>query len=180
MDISVIVNICLSISSFLLAFISVVILVVTIRQNHLILESESRAYLSIYAETTDAHGVTLYLILKNFGKSNALITHWECDTDLAPFALIEGFVPFSHMEDASIAPNQSYKYALIQEYLKLSGIQSLNFSISYKCNKKSYSESICVSLPPLWDELHTNAPSKDETEIKTISRTLQDINRRML
>lgn len=179
MDISTIVSICSSIGAFLLSFISVIILIVTIRQNHLILENDSRAYLSIYTDTTDCHAVTLYLILKNFGKSNAIITHFECDTDLTPFSRLEGFVPFAHMENTSIAPGQSYKYALSQAPLKFSEKQEINFNVSYKSNRKKYSESICVSLPPIWDEIHTNAPS-EMCAIKVISNALQDINRRML
>ena len=179
MDISIIVNICLGISSFLLALISVVILIVTIRQNHLMLENESRAYLSVYGDTTNCQGITFYLILKNFGKSNALITSLECDTDLSSFSYIEKLIPFSHMAGCSIAPGQSFKCALKQFPLFTSGIQSINFRISYESNRKKYSEIYCISLSSFSDLIQTNASSSDN-ELKIISNTLQDINRRLL
>ncbi|GFI28869.1 MAG: hypothetical protein HFH50_12940 [Lachnospiraceae bacterium] len=180
MDISIIVNICLSVSSFLLAFISVVILIVTIRQNHLILENESRAYLSIYGDITNCQAIAFYLIIKNFGKSSAQITSLECDTDLRPFSYVEKLIPFSHMAGTSIAPNQSFKCALQQIPLFTSGIHFINFKISYESNRKKYSETFCVNLQSFTNSIQTNDNPSEGSELKTISYALQDINRRLL
>lgn len=179
MDISIIVNICLSVSSFLLALISVVILIVTIRQNHLMLENETRAYLSIYGNVTSCEGSGFYLIIKNFGKSNAVITSLKCDVDLSRFSYIKERTPFSHMENASIAPGQSFMCALKQVSLFNSGIPSITFKITYECNRKKYSEVFCLNLKAFTDLIQANASTKGN-ELKIISNTLQDINRRLL
>ena len=179
MDISVIVNICLSVSSFLLAFISVLILIVTIKQNTRMLENETRAYISIYGTITNCQGVGFYLVIKNFGKSSARISSLECDTDLRRFSYVDSRTPFAHMVDTSIAPNQSFICALQQVPLFNSGISSINFQLSYESNNKKYSESICVNLQAFTDLIQTNASSSGN-ELKIISNTLQDINRRML
>ena len=179
MDISVIVNICLSISSFLLAFISVVILIVTVRQNHRMIENETRAYLSIYGSTTNCRGVTFYLIIKNFGRSSAFITSLDCDVDLSRFSYVENRTPFSHMINASVAPGQSFMCALQQLPLFNSGIPSITFHITYESNHKQYSEHICLNLQAFTDLVQTNA-SPNGNELVIISNTLQDINRRLL
>lgn len=179
MDISIIVNICLSVSSFLLAFISVVILIVTIRQNHLMLENEARAYLSIYGNVTSCEGSGFYLIIKNFGKSNAVITSLKCDVDLSRFSYIKERTPFSHMENASIAPGQSFMCALKQVSLFNSGIPFITFEITYECNHKKYSDAFCLNLISFTDLIQANASTKGN-ELKIISNTLQDINRRLL
>lgn len=179
MDISIIVNICLSISSFLLAFISVVILIVTIRQNHLMIENETRAYLSIYGSTTNCRGTDFYLIIKNYGRSSAFITSLECDVDLNRFSYVKNRTPFSHMVNASIAPDQSFICALQQVPLFTSGIPSITFRISYESNHKQYSESICLNLQTFTDLVQANA-SPNGNELVIISNTLQDINRRLL
>ncbi len=179
MDVSLIVNTCLSISSFLLSFISVIILVVTIRQNHLMIENESRAYLAIYGDIVSCQGTNFYLILKNFGKSNALIVSMECDTDLSQFSYMEKLVPFSHMGNASVAPRQSFKCSLQQAPLFNSGIDAITFRLSYKSNGKKYDDTFCINLQAFKDLIITNA-STNGKELKTISHALQDINRKML
>ena len=135
MEISVITNICLCILSFLLAVVSVVTVIVGLKQNSRMLENESRAYVAIYGEITYTPHLVFYLIVKNFGKSSASIISFECDRDLSIFAYIEKFTPFSHMENISIAPGQSFRCALQHFPLFGSGIPSINFKITYKSNR---------------------------------------------
>lgn len=49
MDFSTKVNIILAVLSFLLAVISIVTVVITLRQNHTMIENATRPYLCIYA-----------------------------------------------------------------------------------------------------------------------------------
>ncbi|MCX4326423.1 MAG: hypothetical protein OSJ45_03895 [Lachnospiraceae bacterium] len=179
MDASIIINICSCILTFVLSAISVVILIVTIRQNSLMLENESRAYIAIYGEITYINAMNFYLIIKNFGKSSAIINSLECDTDLSKFAYVETLVPFSNMENASIAPNQSFRCALQHGLLFLSKIPSINFKVTYTSNDKKYSETFCVNLKALTGLVNATSPSK-EKPVKIISYALQDINKRLL
>lgn len=178
-DISLLVNICLCILSFLLALISVITVVVTLRQNHTMIENESRAYISIYGDVTNCQGAAFYLIIKNFGKSNAIILSLECDTDLSRFSYFKERIPFLHMKDALIAPGQSFKCTLQHVLLFNSEIQFINFKVSYKSNNKKYSETFCINLQSFSDLIQTNATSKGN-ELYILSNTLQDINRRLL
>lgn len=70
MDIATKVNIGLCILSFILAVISVVTVVIILRQNSKMLESSTRPYVSIYFQPLFD---TNYLVLKNFGNSTAKV-----------------------------------------------------------------------------------------------------------
>ncbi len=179
MEISVITNICLCILSFLLAVVSVVTVIVGLKQNSRMLENESRAYVAIYGEITYTPHLVFYLIVKNFGKSSASIISFECDRDLSIFAYIEKFTPFSHMENISIAPGQSFRCALQHFPLFGSGIPSINFKITYKSNNKIYSEDFSVVLKAYTNLVNTKSSSQEEP-LRTISHALEDINKRLL
>lgn len=180
MDIALIANIVLCILSFLLAAISVITVLVTLRQNSVMLENESRAYVSIYGDTINCKGTHFYLILKNFGKSAALITSFKCDTDLSKFSYIEEIIPFSHIENTQLAPNQSYRCALQQLPLFNSGIPCLNFEISYQCNNKKYSDSFCINLKSYTDMIDAKPSPKDGKELEIMAYSLQELLEKLL
>lgn len=180
MDIALIVNITLCVLSFLLAAISVITVLVTLKQNSIMLENESRAYVSIYSDTIECKGTIFYLIIKNFGKSNAVITSLECDTDLSEFSYFKEKIPFSHMKNTSIAPNQSYKCALQQMPLFTSGISCLTFNVSYQCNNKKYSDTFCINLESYTDLIHSKASVNSGNELKIIAYSLQELLEKLL
>lgn len=180
MDIATKTNIILCILSFLLAIISVITVIVTLKQNSIMLENESRAYISIYGDTIECKGTVFYLVIKNFGKSNAIITSLECDTDLSKFSYIEEIKPFSHIENMPIAPNQAYRCALQQVPLFGSGIPSLNFKISYNCNNKKYSDTFCINLKAFTDLIHSRASVKSGKELEIIAYALQELLEKLL
>lgn len=81
MDTATIVNIILCVLSFILAVISVVTVVITLRQNNKMIEESARPVISIYTDEINAGNPFFYLIVKNFGKSPAYITKFEYDFD---------------------------------------------------------------------------------------------------
>ena len=81
MDTSTIVNIILCVLSFILAAISVVTVVITLRQNNKMIEESTRPVISVYTDEINAGNPFFYLIVKNFGKSPAYITKFEYDFD---------------------------------------------------------------------------------------------------
>lgn len=177
MDIAFIVDLASCIFSLVLTIISVVIVIITLRQNSKMLENESRA---IYGDTINCKGTHFYLILKNFGKSAALITSLECDTDLSTFSYFKERVPFSHMENTLLAPNQSYKCALQQFLLFNSEISYLNFKISYQCNNKKYSDSFCINLKSYTDMTDVKPSPKDGKELEIMAYSLQELLEKLL
>ena len=106
MDIGIIVNIILSILSFALAAISVVTVVITLRQNNKMIESSTRPYVVAYGQVANFQSPSFYLVLKNFGQSAATIKSLKCDVNLVDFAYGVGHEPFGCIEGAFIAPQQ--------------------------------------------------------------------------
>ena len=83
MDTSTIVNIVLSVLSFILATVSVVTVVITLRQNSKMIEESTRPIVAIYTEEINSGIPLFYLVIKNFGKSTAYMTRFESDFDFA-------------------------------------------------------------------------------------------------
>ena len=67
MDISTIVNIILCVLSFILAAISVVTVVITLRQNNKMIEESTRPVISVYTDEINAGNPFFYLIVKISG-----------------------------------------------------------------------------------------------------------------
>lgn len=83
MDLATKVNIVLCILSFLLAAISVITVVITLRQNHKMIENSTRPYICVYGQSINPGNPQFYLVIKNFGSSAATITKFEYLPDLS-------------------------------------------------------------------------------------------------
>lgn len=179
MDIPTKVNLALSISSFILAVISIVFVVITIKQNSKMIKNASRAYVSVFGDVIRINGQSFYIVVKNFGCSDAVITDFKCDTDLHEFSYDERLYPFSHMINTSIAPNQSFRCSL--DHLKLfnSGISAIHFDIAYISNDENYSDKFTINLDAFAD-LTCGRDSTKNAELKTIANSLQELNERHL
>ena len=72
MTTSEIINLILCILSFVLAAISVITVVITLKQNNKMLEANVRPYVVVYLVYEEFFNQT-YLCVKNFGETSALI-----------------------------------------------------------------------------------------------------------
>lgn len=173
MDISIVVNIILCILSFILAAVSVVTVVITLRQNHKMIENSTRPYVAIYSRVTNFQEPFYYLVLKNFGQSKAKITGFSCNVNLKEFSKDPNQVPFQHIITTEIMPHQSFVCVL--DRLKLCGhVNVLNFDISYIAGVKKYSESFCINVETDI-ELVSSRGATPGKELRNISYTLQDL-----
>ena len=174
MQISDIINTVLCILSFLLAAISVVTVMITLRQNNRMLENSTRPYVMIYGGITAVHGTQVYLVLRNYGQISALITDFSCNVDLSKCtALEDGPVPFAHIVGHTIAPNQAIHDPI--NYLNLKQLCACpTFSIQYSANGKTYSETAVVNLPAHGDVLFSHA-GEEAVDSRVISNTLQEM-----
>ena len=108
MDTSTIVNIILCVLSFILAAISVVTVVITLRQNNKMIEESTRPVISVYTDEINAGNPFFYLIVKNFGKSPAYITKFEYDFDFKGCYKIRNDRDYLEgLNNAVLAPGQS-------------------------------------------------------------------------
>lgn len=165
------INIVLCVLSFILAFISVVTVVMTLRQNSKMLESSTRPIVSVYTESINPGIPMLYLVVKNFGTSTAYMTKFETDFDFSDCYKYKN--SRNYIEDLShcvIAPGQS-RICLL-DYDKLSC--PVTFSISYKSSIRTYNEVFCIDLKAASSLPVSKFATKDR-ELLSISYSLQEM-----
>lgn len=179
MNPSVIVNIILCILSFVLAVISVVTVVITLRQNSKMIDNSTRPYVVIYPATTNFQSPNYYLCVKNFGKSGATVKSFSCDYDLKNCSYDEDHVPFAHLKGTFLAPGQSYIASVDPSKIFHEVPRVLTFSISYEANSKEYFDNFVVNIEADSDLLHIRANTEGK-ELRTISYALQDITEKLL
>lgn len=68
-----IINLILAILSFILAAISVITVVLTLRQNNKMIEATSRAYIVVNAQYINFRNPQIVLVVRNYGSSGAII-----------------------------------------------------------------------------------------------------------
>jgi hypothetical protein len=167
-------NLLLCVLSFFLSAISVVTVVITLRQNSRMIENATRPYLTIYCGITDVHAVQVYLVLRNYGQSGALITDFQCSVDLSKCSLIEGGpIPFQHIVGHTIAPNQVVHFPVNHLRLKALGNSPI-FQFKYTANGKTYSETVTLNLSAHDDVLFVHA-GKEISDTAVISRVLHEM-----
>lgn len=145
MEITTISNIILSALSFLLAFISIVFVIVTLKQNNRMLEASSRPYISIYLETITICEQTTFFVIKNFGTTPALITKFEYDPILKTTPQKHNLynLQFDYIRELTISPGQSK--LMPYDTQKLSN-PNLTFVIGYiSQDEKYYEDSVTVN-----------------------------------
>ena len=105
MDASTIVNIILSILSFVLAAISVVTVVITLKQNNKMLESNSRPYVVAYLVYQEAPS-HIYLCIRNFGNTSAIVK----SLNIQPEFSLHKKSSSELMNETMLAPNQQLHF----------------------------------------------------------------------
>ena len=168
------INVTLCILSFILAAISVVTVVITLRQNHKIIEESNRPYITIYGDEANFSSPQFYLIVKNFGKTGAIINSLECDVDLSKYSFQTGITPFQNIVGTLIAPNQNIVCNIDNLKLGADNISVVNFTVSYSSNGKVYCEKYPVNYLALKKNITLKASTKDK-ELKAISYALQEM-----
>ena len=156
------------IASFLTALVAIIISLVTMRQNSKMIEESSRAIISIYPQSINTGTPMLFIVIKNFGNSPAIIHKFDYDfdfTDCYKFRSERDYL--KDFVGSTLAPGQSRICAL--DYTKLT--RPVTFSLEYQSGLKKYHETFTVDL-----QAGVNIPvPKNATsgkELHTISYTL--------
>ena len=168
------INLRVVILSFILAAISVITVIITLRQNNKMIESESRPYIAIYGDMTNFANLQFYIIIKNFGKSGAIIKDFSCDVDLTKYNYGITVTPFECIKGTLIAPNQNIVCSIDNKKLTADNIGVLNFNIVYEFYGKTYNEKYSVNYAAFRKNLTTKTSTKGK-ELQTISYTLQEM-----
>lgn len=173
MSISDWINVVLCVLSFILAVISVVTVVITLKQNSKMIKNSTRPYLVVTCQITNFQDPAFYLVLKNYGNSGATITCFNPSINLLDYSYSEKHTPFSKIEGTFIAPNQTITCNLNPR--KMSGeVNSFTVEIKYTDGVNSYSEKCPINFEAYTQNVQARASTKDK-ELKIISYTLQDL-----
>lgn len=178
-DYSIRVNIVLCLLSFLLAVISVVTVVITLRQNHKMILNSTRPYVTASAQVTNFQNAKFYILIKNFGSSGAIIKNIEASIDIKKYLYSET-TPFDFAKDLFLAPGQSICVEVDSIQMNKDGIHLFEFNIDYNdvnhASKKKiqYSEQFPINYDCYSRIALSRASTKDQ-ELKAISFTLQDL-----
>lgn len=179
MDTATIVNIVLCILSFILAAISVITVVITIRQNNRMINNSTRPYVVMTIDSTNFQDVNAYLVLKNYGNTGAIIKSIEFDIDISDYSLVDGFIPFNHSENMLLAPGQKNIVAINVNKMKDNNVSSFTAFIRYSDGKNVYDENNTINFAAYSEKVYLRASTKDK-ELRIISYTLQDIAEKMM
>ena len=172
MDVATIVNVILCVLSFLLAAISVVTVVITLRQNNKMIEESTRPVISVYTDEINAGNPFFYLIVRNFGKSPAYITKFEYDFDFKGCYKIRNDRDYLEgLNNAVLAPGQSRICTL--DYAKID--KEVTFTLEYHSGaKKVYSDKFTIDLKAGVSMPYDKVATEGK-ELRTISYTLQEM-----
>lgn len=172
------INLALSISSFALAALSIVFVVLTIKQNSKMVENSTRPYVVIYGTYTNFDSPTYYLVVKNCGSTSARIEEFTASSNLADYSLQKGLKPFSTFPGSLLAPGQSVMCALYSLAIHRDMVP-FEFDVTYSCGKKKYSEHFTINPASDIPNIKPRAATKGK-ELETISFTLQELVERLL
>lgn len=101
------INVSLCILSFILAAISVVTVVVTLKQNQKMIENSTRPYVVVKYEAIQyAKEIVRYVVVKNYGQTGATITELHYSGTMTEIFQEQ----FQHLKGAFLAPSQSILY----------------------------------------------------------------------
>lgn len=163
MEISAISNIVLSILSFFLAVLSIVLVIITLRQNNKILEETNRPYITIFFDSITTNNRINYFVIKNFGNSAGHILEFKYSDELK--TALQGHnlhnEQFDCAEGITLAPGQSKLFP----YNVAPLTQPVEFTIRYSSNfgRKEYSEFVIIDTKKL-NHIPVERPKAPESE----------------
>ena len=175
MDFSTKVNTALCILSLILAAISVITVIITIRQNHSMIENATRPYVAVYGQDINSGSPIFYLVVKNFGSSPAIMKKFTISPNIQNcYRTKKGRDFLTDLSSSVLAPGQSRICAM--DYSRLPDL--LSFELEYSFNKKTYKESFCSNIKA--GSAMLVAKCGTGNDLHAISYTLQEILQKQL
>lgn len=174
MDASIITNIVLSALSFILAAVSVVTVVITLKQNNRMIESSTRPYIVVYGYVTNFGSLQYTIAIKNFGNSAARIEEFSPSIDLDKIAINpnENRTPFNNIVGTLIPPN----FSITRDVAWNGHPEKIDFKIRYISNGKQYEDTFSLQYNIELNDSHGKVSSGDP--LKNISYTVQEYVKR--
>lgn len=164
-----------TIISSIVAIISVLIALCALKQNSKIIREANKPYVVAYTDFIQVGGMRRnYLIIKNYGKSGAII-------DSVSYSNQSFFEnkeePFKNLNKCSIAPNQTYSSTIFFS----KPYTSFDITIKYHDTLGKYKDVFSLNIDAIANQLAGSTTNNTQTDLeKTISCTAQEILRKNL
>ena len=163
-----------SISSIVIAFLSLLFVFLTIRQNNKMIKNSTRPYVVAKGQVSNFQDPMFYIVFKNYGHSAAKIQNISFDINIKKYLLESLNSPFDYISDSTIAPNQTYIFWVDHEKLINDNIEKIGISINYTDNINTYNENFNIGFKMYAENAHPRMATSGD-EVKIISYTLQDL-----
>ena len=153
----------------------ILIAVLTLRQNSKMIEESTRPVVCVYSEYIIVGEGCLYLVVKNFGHSAAIIDEFDVDCDFTGCYMINSNKDFlRELEGSLLAPGQCRTCLINYDKVK----KKITFKIRYHNGSKHY-EDLFRFEPTAAASLPTIVSTGDDNT-KQIAQTLQEILKKNL
>lgn len=159
-------------ASLVTSIVAIVISIKTLKHNALVLEETMRGNIAIYGESINPGTPMFFLVIKNFGASQAIIRNFDFDYDFTNCYSYKSDrdILKTDLKDCSMAPGQSRICRL--EYTSIT--RPITFNITYETCGKLYSESMTLDLRAGVD-MPDGKNATEGKEMRTISYALQEM-----
>lgn len=139
LDTEIKVSIISVIATTLISIVSVVIAVLTLRQNNKMIKEANRPSISIFLETISITTIrNNYLVIKNFGNTPGRIDSIECSVDVKSMCYNN---PFKDMINCTLAPNQSIVTACEIKNIE----ETFKFTVKYSNGKRKFTDELSIN-----------------------------------
>lgn len=169
-----------TIVGLLVSIIAVIISVFSLKQTQKSIEEANRPYVVIYRDYIQINNtVHEYLIIKNFGKSGAVIDSIKFEPEFKDKIL--GNRVFSNINNTFIAPGQSISTVTAPNAFEGERNGVIIAKIDYHLGKVKYEDSISLNEDLIKDLLFTKSNASKNTSLETIiAKASEEILRRNL
>lgn len=173
LELTDIINIILAVLSFLLAAISIITVVITIKQNNRMLEANERPYVVAYL-IYEEYSTNIYFCVRNFGHASAKIENFNMlpdikikdkncsdilkNTVIAPGQQLHFIIPFP--EKDKILKEAKYVYAVKLAYVDCT-------------TRKHYEEEYEINLGYITEVLSSRSTGSNRSEIENSLRNIE-------
>ena len=157
------------------AVISVLIAVKTLRQNNKMIRNSSRPYIAVSFQSTNFQSISVYVVIKNYGASGAVIKSLEFSEKLVGVSVSGNWAPpFEGINGTFLAPGQSIVCAIDTAELRSNNVECLKATVAYSDGINNYIDDYPLNYGVYGKNPSVRANTKGN-ELSIISYTLQDL-----
>ena len=173
-NLSDVINIVLCVLSFILAAISVVTVVIALKQNNKMLEANSKPYVVAYLVYQEAPS-HVYLCIRNFGQTSAIVKSLNIEPS---FSLYKKNCNET-INNTMLAPNQQIHFLMSEEdkeKIVYENVYDFSVIIKYQdcCTNKVYKETYMMNMEYVMTVLSTE---NNRTDLTPDQNSLHNIER---